>query len=275
LATVAKLKGSTRRRPVASAGNVRAAMRVKFAPPAFAMFEEVGNATGFACGRHADAVVVSLWPSRGIWFHGFEIKASRTDWQKELADPAKAEAIAKNCDYWSLVTADESIVHPGELPERWGHLTMRGSKLVTVKEAVKSEEFTPSRGFVVALLRRAHETLEGKIQRARSEGHEAGVADGNPIELAREKRDHANLRMALDKFEEKSGLKIDMWNGGRLGEAVAKISELRNTFGADPVQQMIRAAEFLERAAHRLRAETEIVQKQVAVAKQGVVAEDT
>ena len=39
---------------------------------------------GFAGGgRYADAIAMNLWPSRGLAVHGFEIKISRGDWQRE------------------------------------------------------------------------------------------------------------------------------------------------------------------------------------------------
>ena len=51
-----------------------------------------------------DAVIMSLWPSRGLELHGVEIKVSRADWKREAADPAKAEAIAAYCDAGELAS---------------------------------------------------------------------------------------------------------------------------------------------------------------------------
>ena len=77
---------------------------------AFAFMEQVGNATGWECNRHADAIVVSLWKSRGLEIMGFETKVSRSDWLKELKQPEKADEISKYCHRWYLVVGDESIV---------------------------------------------------------------------------------------------------------------------------------------------------------------------
>ena len=79
----------------------------KFPSPQYAFLSQVRNQTGYgnlSDGiRTADAMALGLWPSRGNYLHGFELKVSRSDWLNELKDPAKAEAIAKYCDMFSLV----------------------------------------------------------------------------------------------------------------------------------------------------------------------------
>ena len=63
---------------------LQAALVKRHPPEAWALCFEVGDATGGGHTRWADAVAMSLWPSRGLHLHGFEIKASRSDWVKEL-----------------------------------------------------------------------------------------------------------------------------------------------------------------------------------------------
>lgn len=84
--------------PVTTA-DICAAMRKTYCQPEWALFFEVGNATGFNARRHADAVAMNMYPSRGLVLHGFEFKASKSDWKRELANPQKAEEIAQYCDY--------------------------------------------------------------------------------------------------------------------------------------------------------------------------------
>ncbi|GAI18718.1 unnamed protein product, partial [marine sediment metagenome] len=96
------------------------ALRNKYPSDAYAFLTQVGNATGFICNRWADAIAMSLWPSRGLEIIGFEIKVSRSDWVKELKKPDKADTIANYCDSWYLVLGDESILRLGELPMEWG-----------------------------------------------------------------------------------------------------------------------------------------------------------
>ena len=111
---------------------IHAALRDRYKPPEYAFLEEVRNDAGFDASRSCDAIAMSLWPSRGLDLQGFEIKASRSDWLRELKDPAKAEAVCKFCDFWWLAVGDAGIVLDGELPVSWGLLVPRGDKLVVV-----------------------------------------------------------------------------------------------------------------------------------------------
>ena len=70
----------------------------KYPGPAWVVLAEVCNGTGFAANRWADAVAFGVWPSRGLRIVGFELKSSRSDWRRELENPAKADDIACYCD---------------------------------------------------------------------------------------------------------------------------------------------------------------------------------
>lgn len=73
-------------------------LRKTFKPPAYIVLGEVRNTTGYARRvRIADALVLSTWPSRGLYIHGFEIKSSRNDWLREFGAPEKAEEIFQFC----------------------------------------------------------------------------------------------------------------------------------------------------------------------------------
>lgn len=96
-------------------GDIKAAMRARYCAPEWALMFEVGDGTGVNQRRWADAVAMNLWPSRGMEVNGFEIKVSRSDWQRELKNPAKAESVQQYCDRWWIVTAP-GIVKDGELP---------------------------------------------------------------------------------------------------------------------------------------------------------------
>lgn len=141
----------------------------RFSQPAYALFYEVRNRTGYSHGgreRYADALALSLWPSRGLDLYGFEVKHARSDWLRELNDPEKAEAIAQYCDYWFVVVPNDDIVKVDELPKAWGLLVARGAKLVTVKDAPKRKAKPWTRAFVASLLRNAHEHVMRHIARS-------------------------------------------------------------------------------------------------------------
>lgn len=145
------------------AEDIRAALSKKFPSPEYALFFEVGDATGGRARRWADAVAMGLWPSRGLTLSGFEIKVARNDWVKEMKSPAKAEAIAQFCSQWWMVTSP-GIIREGELPELWGHFELHANGLRVIKPAPMTEAAPITPHFLAALLRRACE-LDRKIER--------------------------------------------------------------------------------------------------------------
>lgn len=143
---------------------VRAALRSYYPSNEYAVMWEVGNSTGHNTRRWADAVVVSLWPSRGLTITGIEIKVSRGDWRRELENPAKAEEIAQFCDHW-LVATPEGIVQEHELPFTWGHLIVNPKG--AVRMAKKPDRLEPkplTRGFVAAMLRRSSDVDAAEVK---------------------------------------------------------------------------------------------------------------
>lgn len=188
---------------------------------AWAFVTHVRNAAGFDANRTVDAIAMSLWPSRGLTLHGFEIKCSRTDWQRELVNPAKAEAFTQLVDRWWLVVADESIVLPGELPEGWGLLAVRGSGLRCVTEAgaLRPEGVSAQgrplpdafkRSFLASLLRAACRSDADALKEVR----EAACAEARrevASEIADLKKSAAALRDREQTFEHESGVRLDSW----------------------------------------------------------------
>lgn len=153
-------------KPKITAAAIRAAISKRWAPPEYAVMFEVGNTTGFGTNRHADAVIMSLWPSRGLELHGVEIKVSRSDWKREAADPAKAEEIAQYCDRWWVIAAPGVIDDLSDVPPAWGVREFDGRTWRTLKEAEKTEARPVSRGFLGAMLRRADKTMREDIKQA-------------------------------------------------------------------------------------------------------------
>lgn len=121
------------------ASDLTAAMAKRWAAPEYAIMYEVGEGTGAARGRYADAAIMSLWPSRGLELHGVEIKVSRSDWKREAANPQKAEAIAKYCDRWWIHTPPGIVDDLSDLPPAWGLREFDGSRWHTIREAEKTE----------------------------------------------------------------------------------------------------------------------------------------
>jgi len=106
-------------------------LKERFAAPEFAFLPHVRNGTGYARGttRTADALAMSLWPSRGLELYGFEIKSERRDWLRERENPEKAEEICRFCDRWWVVAGvAEGGLESQESRIRW---LLKSSKEIT------------------------------------------------------------------------------------------------------------------------------------------------
>lgn len=208
------------------------------AAPRWATFPAVRNATGFARrARTADAIAMALWPSMGLELHGFEIKSARHDWLRELKSPEKADEIAKHCDRWWIV-ANEGAVHASELPPTWGLLEPSSGKLKVVVAAEKRETKDLPRAFFASLMRSAHKGVEERlsemihrdqIEEAQQEAIDRAINAARLGADAREtvaQRRLAEIERSLQEFEAASGVKINEWNGRRIGDAVALLERL-------------------------------------------------
>ena len=192
----------------------------------WAFLAEVGNATGYGAHRHADALAIGFWPSRGLEFLGFEIKSSRPDWLRELNAPQKAEVIASFCDRWYVVAAHGDLVKDGELPPPWGLLVADGKGLREVKEAPTMSPQTPDRRFLCAILRRfadgmiPRSAISQQIEdaRAQEEGRQKTTLEGL-------KNERDDLRKRIRDFQEAAGVPLEHWKFGRIDGIVAQLRD--------------------------------------------------
>ena len=135
-----------------TAAEVRAGLLRHFAQPECAVVFEVAQSTGYNARRHLDAVAMELWPSRGLSLHGIEIKVSRGDWRREKANPAKAEEIARFCDFF-WIAAPAGLVPQEELPSAWGLLELDGDTIKQAVAATKTASQQIGRPFLAAVMR--------------------------------------------------------------------------------------------------------------------------
>lgn len=126
----------------------------------YAVAEHVRSHAGFDARRTADFVAMDLWPSKGLEFHGHEVKVSRSDWLSELKEPEKAGEFIPYMDRWWLVVNDRAIVKAGELPKGWGLMAPRGNALAVFKPAPKLPAQVMPRTRIAALLRAVAKTAQ-------------------------------------------------------------------------------------------------------------------
>lgn len=224
----------------------------------FAFLTHVRNDGGFNASRTFDAVAVSLWPSRGYAIDVYEVKVSRSDWLRELKDPAKSEAAWEIGDrFWIVATA--GVVDHDELPPGWGLIEayggkvtdegLTGRKLRTVKHAEwhgepvkKSAKALVPRGLLVAMLRRAGAVPDAQtpderlISEAEARGRDAERAlQQSVVEQYRESA--AKARQAVLAFENNSGLRLTQMTEQELREIGTKV---RAAFADEHHEQAVR-----------------------------------
>lgn len=98
---------------------------------------EVGDGAGFGNRGWTDVVSMQTWPSKKLIITGYEVKATRPDWLRELDNPEKNVAWQKQCHEWYIV-APKDVLKLEELPEGWGLLVPRGKDSLRI--AVRSEK---------------------------------------------------------------------------------------------------------------------------------------
>jgi hypothetical protein len=195
------------------AGDVEAAVRGLYEKNGYVVLSQVRNGTGFSKAvRTADMVIVSTWPSRGLFCEGVEVKVSRSDLQSELANPQKADEIAQYCKAWWLAVPDDLITPEMMIPESWGVISVSDKGKAKVTRQGKPLTPTPMDNlFVCSVLRNFAEShvhtseVEPKIQAAREEAAKDALV-GKDYRLK-------EIEAALDKFQQATGVNLvtDPW----------------------------------------------------------------
>lgn len=207
--------GAKKKPVVLSAADCIEALRGRYKAPAYALLEQVANGTGWKADRFADAVVMSLWPSRGLTITGFEVKVSRRDYQREIHKPQKSDELMGYCDAWCIVTPrgllDEADL--ADFPKTWGLMEVTAAKRLKVERPAPELDPKPlTRHFVAAVLRRQAESSDAVLERERNRARQQGAEEGHgelahQLKVARE--DAARLKQMIGDFEKASGVKID------------------------------------------------------------------
>lgn len=234
-------------------------MLKRYSGDGYAILWEVGNATGAHCHRHADALVMSLWPSRGLTLQGFELKCSRTDWLKELKDPEKADAIARYCHGWSVVVTDQKIIQPGELPSTWGLWILDAAgELKMVKMATENQHQIPlDWRFMAAVLRQAGNHEKSLTQEERQiierdvrneEQAESRISNAALLKKIEEQAE------SIQRFERETGLSIrGRYNGLSNGQVAMAVGAI--TKGDTEATKRLQELEYMAGNIHRILGE--------------------
>lgn len=103
--------------------------------PEWVYMEHVRSSAGMDCLATIDALAMHLWRSRHHEVHAYEVKVSRGDFRRELADEQAKSAIWRAWVDHFWIVAPASVVPLDELPDRWGLLETRGTGLAVRRPA--------------------------------------------------------------------------------------------------------------------------------------------
>lgn len=228
------------------------ALREHFPAREYALLPQVRNGTGFSrAARTADAIAVSLWPSRGIYLHGIEIKVNRYDWVRELKSPEKADDIAGYCHFWWVAIPEREIV-ADELPFDWGLLILGDGKLKRAVQAPKRDPKPLTLDFVAALLRKADSeaplfTEVDALVKKRAESMRPEIEKAVRSEHGRELDDYNKLKSSVAAFEDASGIHIDRYSDYYSRDIGTAVKLFRGIKYSSALEELERAENILRR----------------------------
>lgn len=233
-------------------GAVYSKLRHVFPSPAHVVLSSVRNGTGFSRkqDRTADAIAMSVFPSRGLWMAGVEIKVSVSDWKKELANADKSVEIQRFCHHW-YVAAPKGLIPANEVPETWGLIECESTTAKIAIKAPKLEALPLDMLMLCSMLRRFAEShvaasvVQEKIQEA-IDSHIKREADSD----SRRGRAINNHIEAVKEFQEASGIQIDSYNAGKIGGAVKSLLAAKTL--ADAVERIRTDARVAKRLAENV-----------------------
>ena len=177
---------------------------------------ELRNGTGYS-GRRTrtiDFFAMNTWPSKKYARYAYEVKVSRSDLMRELADPGKREPFLELSNEFYYAVA-HGVATKDEIPEDCGLILADKGGLKVAKKAPWRNVAPPGLPFMAAFFRALHEAkpLEGlwkyegremtKEELLKTAGVEASyAAKQNALESARkevrlERAQQANVRNAI------------------------------------------------------------------------------
>jgi hypothetical protein len=239
-----------------TAADVIAGLRVQFPAPAFCLLEQVADGTGARQNRWADAVAMSVWPSRGYTLQGIEVKVSRYDWLHELQQPKKSAAVQQYCNQWWIAVSNEDIVQPGELPSTWGLTVLDGKKMRVVAPAPALDPVPWDIPFIASVFRNMAKASTAEIENAVNKAYAKGREEGAEERTSYLQGIVKDLETSIQEFKASSGIEINRWNGGDIGEAVRVVMSMKQRI--NQVRHAAEACGEIHEALKQVLALTEV-----------------
>lgn len=183
---------------------IRLSVRRRYDYPEWILMFEYGapGSEGSVC----DCLAVNTFPSRNYKVIGFEFKASRSDWLREVRDGQKADYFVRLADEFYVV-APKGVVEDSEIPDGWGYLELKPNSEQLYKlqdsDLTEHQQGEPGRRFWIRFLEqtmgRESNYSEQDLREARSRGYDDAKADG--IDDRELDRNLDRLRTKADSYE--------------------------------------------------------------------------
>lgn len=180
---------------------IKLSIKRRFDYPEWVLMFEYG-APGNS-GSVCDCLAVNTLPSRNFKVVGFEFKASRSDWLREVRDGQKADYFVRLADEFYVV-APKGIVQESEIPEGWGYLEMKPNSEQLYKlqdsELTEHQQGEPGRRFWVRFLKQTVGEESNYSQQDLIEARSRGYEDAKDDEFTQRTLDR-DLDRLRDKAE--------------------------------------------------------------------------
>lgn len=222
-------------------------------------------------GRRADAVHIGLWQSRGAGrIDVCELKTSRSDFRRELEQPAKAEAWWPYSSTFSIVSPGVDITPPDELPPGWGLMVPNPRGGRRFKVVVKPQEREPKLtiDLLMTLLKNTETT---RVKDLRMQEQQLAQNFRQQVEKVRREQgvvspDEARRLGLIERLEKAMDLKLGdyAWRDQLDPEGAAEgLAEFMRGHAArvEARERAERHAAELERIAERAAAEAKQLRK--------------
>ena len=145
-------------------------LRLRYNDAGWVILEGVGNGAGYGNSGWSDAIAMQTWPSKGLTVIGFEVKATKADWKREMNKPSKNVEWQGACDEWYVV-APKDVVNLAELPTSWGLMVPMGENGLQIASRCERDRsaVSPSRSLLAAVFRaQSRGVKEVKVKRKKN-----------------------------------------------------------------------------------------------------------
>lgn len=146
-----------------AAADILDRLETRYSPPKWVTFRDLRRGPGFARERTADFFAFHAWPSEGHRSVAVEVKVSKADFRRELANPDKRAPFEEvSSEFW--FAAPRGIIPEEELPEGLGLLETWGDKLRIRRHASQHRDRGPDRDLWVMMLRAQADEIANRLR---------------------------------------------------------------------------------------------------------------